>query len=302
MPRRMLLLTALVASAVALAGCSATVPDDGRIRVTASTDVYGQIAAAVGGSAVSVTAIIDRPSEDPHEFEVSAADQLAVNRAQLIVQNGAGYDPFMPQLIAARPKPAVPVLTAATLSPAWPGGGADATPDGFNEHVFYDLGTMKALASRIAADLGRIDPGGKAGFATRLASFTAGIDALQAEQATLESRHGGAQIFVTEPLPLYLTQGAGLYNATPAAFSEAVEAGDDVPPSTMLQATQLLRVRDVRALIANSQAGGPETTAVIAEAKTRGIPVLEWSETLPTGLTYLQWMTRNLDQLKGALG
>jgi zinc/manganese transport system substrate-binding protein len=287
-----------------LAGCSgaSNASDDGRIRVTASTNVYGQIASAIGGSAVEVTSIIARAGDDPHEFEASATDQLAVNRAQLVIQNGAGYDPFMQQLMGARPKPAVPVLTAATLSPEWPGGGAYATPDGFNEHVFYDLATMKTLASRIATDLGKIAPGDKKTFAANLTTFTAGIDGLQKQQAALDSTRGGAKIFVTEPLPLYLAEGAGLVNVTPDAFSEAVEAGNDVPPSTMLQANRLLASGDVKVLIANAQAGGPETTAVIDEAKKHGISVLEWMETLPSGLTYTAWMQRNLDQLKAALG
>jgi zinc/manganese transport system substrate-binding protein len=296
-----------MAAALLLAGCSgassaSSTSDDGRIRVTASTNAYGQIASAIGGDAVDVTSIINRPSDDPHEFEASATDQLSVNRAQLIIQNGAGYDPFMQQLLGARPKPAVPVLTAATLAADWPGGGADATPEGFNEHVFYDLATMKTLAARIATDLGEIKPADKSTFAANLTTLTARIEGLQKQQSALETAHGGAKIFVTEPLPLYLAEGAGLVNVTPDAFSEAVEAGNDVPPSTMLQANRLLASGDVKVLIANAQAGGPETTAVIAEAKKHDIAVLEWMETLPTGLTYTEWMQRNLDQLKAALG
>ena len=305
MARTFLLLAAVpTPSVLALAGCSggtAAAKDEGRIRVTASTDVYGQIVRAVGGDAVQVTSIIDKASEDPHEFEASVADQLAVNDAQLIVQNGAGYDGFMQQLVAARPKPAVPVITSATLSPEWPGGSASATPDGFNEHVFYDLRTVKAVASRIATDLGDIAPADKPGFTSRLASFTSRIDALQAQQAAIAKTRPGAHAFVTEPLPVYLIAGAGLRNATPAAFSEAVEAGNDVPPSTLLQAKALLASGTVQVLIANSQAGGPETTTVIEQAKAHGVPVLEWSETVPAGLTYIQWMQRNLDELASAL-
>jgi zinc/manganese transport system substrate-binding protein len=303
MPRKILVAAALVAS-LALAGCAstATATQDGRIRVTASTDAYGQIVEAIGGNAVDVTSIINRPSEDPHEFEASAQDQLDINRAQLVVQNGGGYDPFMQQLLGARPKPAAPVLTAATLAADWPGGGADATPEGFNEHVFYDLGTMKTLAARIATELGDLAPAHKSQFAANLASFTAELGALQKQQSALASQHQGTEIFVTEPLPLRLTAGAGLDNATPPAFSEAVEAGSDVPPSTLLQAQKLLASGRIHVLIANEQAGGPETTTVIAAAKQHDIPVLEWSETLPPGLTYVKWMQRNLDQLKGALG
>lgn len=303
MARKLPVLAVAAVFLLALAGCSATAApaEDGRIRVTASTDAYGQVVRAIGGDAVDVTSIIDKASEDPHEFEATATDQLAVNNAQLVVQNGGGYDGFMQQLLSARPKPAVPVITAATLSPTWPGGPATATPDGFNEHVFYDPGAMKTVAGRIAAQLGTLDPAKKAEFTANLASFTAGVQTLQAQQAAIAKKHPDAAAFVTEPLPVYLITGAGMRNATPSAFSEAVEAGNDVPPSALLHARSLLSSGGIRVLIANSQAGGPETNAVIEQAKTHGIPVLEWSETIPAGLTYIQWMQRNLDQLAGAL-
>ncbi|KHK95815.1 hypothetical protein LK09_17425 [Microbacterium mangrovi] len=303
MARKFLVLAVAAASVLALAGCAgtATAKDDGRIRVTASTDAYGQIVQAIGGNAVDVTSIINKATEDPHAFEATATDQLAVNNAQLVIENGAGYDGFMQQLLSARPKPAAPVITAATLSPVWPGGSATATPDGFNEHVFYDLRTVKTVASRIAGELGTIDPAKKSEFTAHLASFTAGVDALQAKQTAIAKKHTGDAAFVTEPLPVYLIAGAGLTNATPRAFSEAVEAGNDVPPATLLQGRTLIRSHGVRVLIANEQAGGPETTTMIAEAKATGVPVLEWSETLPAGLTYIQWMQRNLDQLAAAL-
>ena len=67
-------------------------------------------------------------------------------------------------------------------------------------------------------------------------------------------------------------------------------------------ALELLRSGDVKLLIANSQTGGAETALVIAEAAKRSIPVLEFSETLPAGKTYLSWMQANIDALSEGLG
>ena len=108
-------------------------------------------------------------------------------------------------------------------------------------------------------------------------------------------------MFVTEPVPVYLVIAAGLENVTPDAFSEAVEEGQDVPPATLLEALNLLESGDVRVVIANAQTGGAETTQVIDAAKSAAIPVLEFTETLPSGQTYLSWMTDNIAQLEEAL-
>ena len=73
------------------------------------------------------------------------------------------------------------------------------------------------------------------------------------------------------------------------------------PPSTLLESLKLLRSGDIGAVIVNSQTGGAETTEVISEAEAQSIPVIEFSETLPDGQTYLSWMQANIDALAGAL-
>jgi len=109
-------------------------------------------------------------------------------------------------------------------------------------------------------------------------------------------------VFVTEPLPLYLTGAAGLRNRTPAAFSEAVEAGRDVPPATLLAALALIEGHQVAVVITNAQAGGAETALVTDAAHRAGIPVLAFSELLQNGDTYLSWMGANVSALAKALG
>ncbi len=87
---------------LALAGCGAgDAVDDGKVHVVASTDVYGSLVALVGGDAVEVTSLIDSASQDPHSFEASARDRLAIAGADLVIVNGGGYDPFMDALLDA---------------------------------------------------------------------------------------------------------------------------------------------------------------------------------------------------------
>uniref|UniRef100_UPI00292F63C0 metal ABC transporter substrate-binding protein n=2 Tax=Microbacteriaceae TaxID=85023 RepID=UPI00292F63C0 len=106
MTRRLLPAAALVAAAsLALAGCAGTSSpaasgsDDGKISVVASTNVYGSLAAEVGGDAVEVTSIVTSLAQDPHSYEASARDQLTVSQADLIIENGGGYDSFLDGLV-----------------------------------------------------------------------------------------------------------------------------------------------------------------------------------------------------------
>ncbi|MGL1133832.1 hypothetical protein ACSTLP_24430, partial [Vibrio parahaemolyticus] len=79
------------------------------------------------------------------------------------------------------------------------------------------------------------------------------------------------KVFVTEPVPVYLIEAAGLVNATPNEFSESVEEGQDVPPATLLESLQLLDSGQIKVMIVNPQTAGAETTQVTDEAKAKNI-------------------------------
>lgn len=297
-------LALVAASLFALAGCSATTSaaspsgDSGdRIPVTASTDVWGDVAKQIGGDHVEVTSVIDSISKDPHEYEVTAADQLTVSKAKLVLENGGGYDAFMGDLVA-KAADSVPVVSAVTFAPGWPQGeDAAKTVEGFNEHVWYSTAIVDGVAKKITEELGTISPAHKADFEKNLTTFEQGLKGLDAKLATIKGAHDGAKIFVTEPVPLYLTEAAGLVNVTPDAFSHAVEEGQDVPPATLLEATKLIDSGDVKVLFANAQTGGAETTRVIETAKAKGVPVQEVTELVPDGKNYLTWMQDNIEAL-----
>lgn len=336
--RRLLVPVALgAASVLALAGCASTTtggestdaPEDGRVTVVASTNVYGQIVEAIGGDAVDVTSIVASASQDPHSFEPSAQDQLLISRADLIVENGGGYDSFVDALIESSGSTAH-VITAAEYSHDWPENdgheeeghaeedhaedehadegddhdhdhGDHGHVEGFNEHVWYDPHTVVHVAEAIAEELTELAPESAETFTANLAEFEAGIEELETSLASLDADYGSTEIFVTEPVPLYLTSAAGLVNVAPEAFTEAVEEGQDVPAATLLEALDLLNGGTVKVVVTNTQTGGAETTAVLDDAEAQSIPIVEFAETLPEGQTYLSWMQSNIEALESAL-
>ncbi|MDQ1082184.1 MULTISPECIES: metal ABC transporter solute-binding protein, Zn/Mn family [Microbacterium] len=342
MTRRILAPAVLgAASVLALAGCAGGAPsssvsgaaEDGKIAVVASTDVYGSIAEAIGGDYVDVTSIITSSSQDPHEYEATAQDQLTLKNAGLVIENGAGYDSFMESLIEASGTTAS-VITAVEFNHDYPGAashddahGDEATAEpsasadehaegdghdhaegdghdhieGFNEHVWYDPHTVEDLVNEIAEHLGELAPDHAADFTANAEAFTGEIAGLEDSLDQIKAKDAGAKVFVTEPVPVYLIDAAGLDNATPNEFSESVEEGQDVPPATLLESLQLLDSGQVRVMIVNPQTGGAETTQVVDEAKSKNIPVIEFTETLPEGQTYISWMQSNITALSDAL-
>jgi len=213
------------------------------------------------------------------------------------VTNGGGYDDFAGKVVnSAGTNPTV--IDAVALSGLQKPGEAE-----FNEHVWYDLPTVRKVADEIAKDLGSADPGNAATFTANARRFDTDLDGLTQKVAAIKAAHDGQRIAVTEPVPLYLTEAAGLQNATPEEFSEAVEEGNDPPAAVLAETLTIFRGGErVRALVANSQTESPSTTQVEEAAKAAGVPVVAVSETLPAGVTsYVVWQSAQLDALAGAL-
>src|SRR3954447_9630263 len=286
---------ALAASCLLLAGCGAEDGDGSAgVSVVASTDVYGDIVAAIGGDDVEVTSVIDDAAADPHSYEASARTQLAVSRADLVVQNGGGYDDFMDTLVTS-------VDADPTVIDAVDVSGRTAEGGELNEHVWYDLETVRRLADAVVAALSDIDPEHAAGYAANGADFSAGVQRLIAAEQQARPGTEGVPVLVTEPLPGYLLDALGAQDRTPAEFSEAVEEGGDVSPAVLRQTLDLLSGNEVRALVYNEQTSGAETDQVLAAAEAAGVAVVPVTETLPAGEDYLSWMQANIEAVVAAL-
>lgn len=282
---------AMAALTAAACGNGAAAPADGKIKVVASTDVWGSVVKAVGGDAVNVTSIIDDPTKDPHDYEIKPTDTAAVAGAQLLVSNGIGYDDFFAKTVSTvgAGKPSVVAFDVSGKQKA-----ADT-----NEHVFYDLPTVKKVADKVAEDLGGIDASRKATFDANAKAFDAKLDDVLTQIAKIPA---GKKVVVTEPVANYLLTAGSLADATPKQFEEAVEAGTDIPVAAVAATNALIANRQVDALVNNAQTETDLTNQLKAKAATAGIPVVDVTETLPAGTTdYVGWIGKEVDALSKAL-
>lgn len=288
-----------LAASMALAACAPGGPSspaaDETLGVVASTNVYGDIAATIGGDAVAVTSIVSEPSQDPHSYEGDTRSVLSVSEADVVIENGGGYDDFIDRMLASGDSDPV-VLNAVDIAGYAAAAGAEP-----NEHVWYDVVTMSALADEIAAALGDADAANADTYARNAEAFDEELTALVGQQEALRRRHAGEPVGITEPVPVYLLEAIGLDIVTPEAFSEAIEEGDDVSVAVLQETLRQYRDHEVEALVLNEQTSGPITDQVGAAAEEAGVPVVPVTETLPEGETYLSWMKANLDSIGSAL-
>lgn len=263
------------------------------LRVVAAENFYGDIARQLGGSRVSVSSILSNPNVDPHEYQSNVQTGLAVSQANLVIENGGGYDSWMDKILGAAPDSQRLLLRGFDLAPV-------RLPK--NEHVWYSLVDISAIAQAITADLKQLDRADTALFARNLQTFIASLQPLQQKIAALKTLYHGTPVGLTETIYLYQTQLMGLQVLTPEAFSRAIAQGNDPPADALMMTTDQITHRQIRVLIYNRQTVTPVVAHLQDLARAQDIPSVPVSETMPPGQTYQRWMMDQLTSLQTALG
>ena len=111
----------------------------------------------------------------------------------------------------------------------------------------------------------------------------------------------GCQLRINEAPHMWLFEDLGLTNVIPDDFVYSVEAGSDVSPVVVADATEALETEDVQVFAFNPQTSGPEADALRDAADEQGIPVIEVTETIQTDDDYVNWMTATVDAVEQAL-
>src|SRR5664279_5594024 len=120
-------------AALAVASSQAALPADGKLSVVAAENFYGDLARQVGGDRVEVVSILNNPDQDPHLFETTPGIVRQIANAQVVIFNGADYDPWMDKLLKAAPRPGRLTINVAALT---------NRKAGDNPHLWYDLATI----------------------------------------------------------------------------------------------------------------------------------------------------------------
>jgi len=167
-----------VVLATMLGACSAaaTPPASGGLKVVATTTVFADIVASVGGDRVAVDSIVPA-GVGPEDYEPKPEDARKLADAGLIVKNGVGLDDFLDRLLDANTQ-RTPMLV---LGDGIPTIDVDGQP---NPHFWLDPTLVRdRYLPAIVAELSRLDPAGKATYETNAATYAAKLDALDAALA-----------------------------------------------------------------------------------------------------------------------
>ena len=291
----LLAVTAAIAATIVTACSSASgASSSGKIVAIGAENQYADVLQQVGGKYVQASAIMSNPNTDPHTFEASPAVAREVGSAQLVVQNGVGYDNFMTTIENAAPNSGRKVIDVQQLL-----GLPDSTP---NPHLWYAPATMPKVAAAIASDLAALQPSHAAYFKANAKAFTASLGELASAIASFKAAYPGTPVATTEPVADYLLTALGADNLTPWTFQADIMNGVDPSPQNVAAERALFTQHRVKVLLYNQQVTDSLTESFITLAKQNNIPVVGVYETMPVpGYDYQTWMLTEVRDLRKAV-
>ena len=286
---------ALLASACSSAAVTAPPSGPGAAIVAVGAEnEYANVIQQVGGKYARVSAIMSNPATDPHTYEASSSVAQEISSAQLVIQNGIGYDTFMNTIENAAPNSKRKVIVVQKLL-----GLPDSTP---NPHLWYKPTTMPVVANAIANDLASLDPAHASYFRANARTFISSLAAWNQAIATFKSKYPNTPVATTEPVADYMLQAAGANNMTPFPFQLNIMNGVDPSAQNVTVEKSLFTQHKVKAFLYNQQVTSSLKKSFITLAHNNGIPVVGVYETMPTpGYDYQSWMVTEVQDLQKAV-
>ena len=254
-----------------------------KISIVTTTNVYSDIAKNIVGKYGTATAIIDKSSVDPHDFDPTTADAKKVAQANIIVANGLGYDSWMNKLAKSVDKK--PVLVGEDLM---------GLKKGDNPHIWYNLSMPTKYVNYLVKRLSRLDKKHAAYFKANGDKYLAKIN--QVKHLVKTNKKNSKPVFVSEPVFDYALREAG-YKIGDKGFEEAIENGTDPSPKMINQMNNEIKAKKIAFFVNNTQASSSTVKSFVKLAKENNIPVLNVRETIPNHTTYLAWMKENYQNL-----
>jgi len=263
------------------------------LQIVAAENFWGSLVSQLGGTHVHVVSIVTDPNADPHEYESSSADAIAIADASFVIVNGAGYDTWALSLIAADNNPNQKVLNVQELI---------GQSIGANPHFWYSPYYVNDTVKAMYADLVSIDPANSAYYQQQYVALNASLGVYNERIDEIRQQFAGTKVASTESIFVYLANATGLDLISPPAFMEAVAEGNDPPVQSVVQFEQQIDSGNVSVLVYNEQTVTPLTQSIKALAAQHNVPIIGVTETIqPPDVSFQVWMNGELLSLQNAL-
>ncbi len=157
-------------------------PDDGKISVVVTTTFVGDVVENIAGDKVEITRLLT-VGQNPHSYQPSPMDMVAVTEADLILANGFGLEEFLDDLLSGSDTNARVIVVSEGISPLMMEQHLDEDNDAHNDedpmdavmgqdpHVWFDPNNILIWAENITQLLAKEDPANESFYQTNFEKY-----------------------------------------------------------------------------------------------------------------------------------
>ena len=268
-----------------------------KLQVITSFSILADITQQIAGDRIEVRNLVGADA-DAHVYQPSTDDAKAVLKADLIIANGLGFEPWLDRLIASSDAAGARIDASAGVLPLMLDEDGQQVPD---PHAWQNLANAEIYVQNIAKALSQADPANAAYYGSRrdayladtrslLSEARAGLGQLPAAQRTIITSHDAFD---------YLGQAYGLSFIAPQGLSTEEE------PSAAEVAALIRQIRadGVRAVFVENIRDPRLIQQIAAEggAKVGGTLYSDALASAGPASSYLGMFKHNVDTLLAAL-
>jgi ABC-type Zn uptake system ZnuABC Zn-binding protein ZnuA len=307
------ILLALLLSSL-LAGCGATpatpTAAQGKLAVVATFSIVADFAQNVGGDRVVITTLVG-PDGDAHTFEPTPDDGRALANAQVVVENGAGLEPFIDDLYKASGSKALRVVASSRVSVQpmaasdHTAGGAGKAPSEPDPHIWHDVANAISMVETIRDGFAQADPSNAASYQSNAARYITALRELDQSimDSTAQIPADQRKLVTSHDTFGYYARRYGFVVVGTALASVSTEAGDPAP-ADLAALIDAIKATGVRAIFAENISNPKLMQTIASEAGVKLAPTV-YTDALGAagtpGATYIEMMRYNTTTIVNAL-
>ncbi|MCK8617877.1 zinc ABC transporter substrate-binding protein [Fructobacillus sp. M158] len=262
---------------------------NGKLTIVASTNVYAELAKTVAGDQANVSAVIEKQSVSPEDYEPTNDVAKKVSKADIAFGNGLGYDAWLNKLAKTSKKTQL-VLVSDLLK----------KDKSANPHLWNDPDNMVNAAQGLADTLSKKDPAHKAEYQQNAKAYKEKLQPVTDKVLELKEKAKGKTAFETESVYEYMLKDIGI-QLTGTDFADAIAEDTDPSPAVMKKIQSSIQNHQVDFVLQNTQTTGGDVAKLVKLAKAENIPVVNVTETSPDKTSYVDWKLSELNQIETAL-
>lgn len=268
-----------------------------KLDVVTSFSILADLTREIGGDRIELTNLVDADA-DAHVYEPSPDDAKALLRADLIVANGLGFEPWLERLLASSEPAGKRINASAGVVPLMLEEDGEQAPD---PHAWQSLGNAEIYVRNIAQALAQLDPTHRGEYEARRDAYLARLHALLQKADERISRLPSSQrkVVTSHDAFGYLGQAWQLQFIAPQGLS----THDEPSAAEVAALIRQIRSEGVRAVFVEN-IRDPRLIEQIADEAGATVGGTLYSDALASegpASTYLGMFEHNLETLMSAL-